>query len=290
MAHRHFITLSLILGGSLLLNSTPGLSMDEEVAALRMELAAQVKAKEWKKAIATAKKIRRKVSVEERKEVDKTIFHIKGTEEYNKLHEAAFKTKNPQALFKKIDAFLKKYGKDEQLRVFGFILREVIKQMIYEPLEGFEGGVQDKESVLAVVSEPRLVKQGRRAARWESKSISDEYAYIFFDEHDWTHYTHLVFWLYAEKPAGRIAIHLTTDLEDFFEGLLNISWKGWKEVRLPLHGKKARFRRTGKADWKQIKTLRLWKEEGRRIQVVLDDFRLERSEIAIPRFPEKRNR
>ncbi len=50
---------------------------------------------------------------------------------------------------------------------------------------------------------------------------------------------------------------------------------GWKEVRIPLRGRKSNFSRKGTPSWKTIRTLRLWKPIGTSIDIVLDDVRLE---------------
>ena len=97
-----------------------------------------------------------------------------------------------------------------------------------------------------------------------------------FEDTDWTKYSALVMWIYSKEKTGRFTIDAVTRGDDYFEAWNNITWTGWKEVRIPLRGKGSRFSRIAKAKWSRITRFRIWKNDGTPLDIVIDDIRLER--------------
>ena len=65
----------------------------------------------------------------------------------------------------------------------------------------------------------------------------------------------------------------------YFQYLLTIDWTGWREVRMPLQGKRSKFGKHGNADWSMIERLDFEHDDdtGTAVEIVVDDIRLEKA-------------
>lgn len=266
------LVIAVVLGAS-------GQDAGDDSKALTLQIEKHIEKREWKEARAAAKKLKRMLSADRRKDAVALLTRIDGREAFCKIQDSWKKSKHPKKAESQLARFLKKYAKSSELRKLVAPLQKEVREALYHVIEDFEEEV-DPEYWIAVRGSEK-VRQGEVGARWRSQRLDESTAYLYCDVKDWTQYTHLVLWIYNAdaKKGGTITLDPYGEGpdEDYFQYLLTVNWKGWKELRLPLQGKKSRFQRHGKADWKTVDTLRFYKEDGRKIDIVVDDVRLERA-------------
>ena len=129
---------------------------------------------------------------------------------------------------------------------------------------------------VATVSTASLKSNPPTAAASSVLILSEDHIWIDVNQRDWTRFQWVVLWVYSQGKGGRLTIDAVTHEDHYFEAWNNVDWVGWKEVRIPFQGKKARFRTEGRPRWERIDGIRIWKDEGRGVDIVIDDIRLER--------------
>ena len=241
----------------------------DEIAELHKQLDSHLSASEWKKAASVARLIKLKGDDEESEKMEQLLFHIGGRQDLDKLRTQKLK---PRKALKRIDKLLERHAKDAKLVAAIRSYGKGIKELVYLTIDDFEGELRG--DTLAPVTNPAKVREGKRAARWRAARGSRA-AFINCKEKDWTGYTHLVFWLYGEKP-GRLELQPMTDVHDNFNFSLNVKVGSWYQVRIPLHDPKVRWRQDGEPDWTRISALRLRRGRGSRVDFRIDDVRLEK--------------
>ena len=241
----------------------------DEIADLRKMLDSHLSAAEWKKAASVARRIKLKGGHEESEEMEQVLFHLKGRQDLAKLRAEKLK---PRKALKRIDKLLQRHAADAKLVAAIRSHEKGIKELVYLTIDDFEGELRG--DTLAPVTNPAKVREGKRAARWRAARGSRA-AFINCKEKDWSGYTHLVFWLYGEKP-GRLELQPMTDVHDNFNFSLNVKVGSWYQVRIPLHDPKVRWRQDGEPDWTRISALRLRRGRGSRVDFRIDDVRLEK--------------
>ncbi|MCZ6691702.1 MAG: hypothetical protein O7H41_19115 [Planctomycetota bacterium] len=246
--------------------------------ALRTEIEKRFGKGEWREAAKAIRKLRLMVKGEEKEELDGALLRCNGEREWEKFKKLRRSSKRPGKVLKSLDKFIKKFGEDETLLERAEMVREKIRKDVVFVIEGFEDGLDNVYGTSGeIVEGPGEVKEGKAAFRWKTMSLGEEEVRIGSEERsDWTPYRYLTMWIYSAKPGTRLTIDAITTGEDYFEAWSTIDWSGWKKIRLPLQGRGARFRKVGRASWSDIIGVRIWKDEGKPIDIILDEVCLEK--------------
>jgi hypothetical protein len=256
---------------------------EEEKAELREELDEQMEEKDWKAASKTADSLRRLLKGDEREELDSTILRIDGEIEWAKIKKAHDSgKKKPSKILKMLHKFVRKYGKDEEFLERTEYLERVALKGYVEIVEDFEESGEEEEDLedrfigrgARIVETPR--KQGEQALKWRNGESDEASLFLESRVSDWSEYVFLSMWIHSETTGSRLTIDAMTDFDSYFECWNNIDWKGWKHIRIPIQGRGAKFGARGRPVWTEIIALRFWKDEGREIDIVIDDIRLEK--------------
>ena len=249
----------------------------EDKDALREEVNQAIANEDWKKARAAAKKLKRALAREHRDEATKLLRTIDAREALEKIAKAWESRPRAKKALQDLDRFLMSVEGDEDLEKRGRELQKKIRDAVYFVIGDFESGIFNDWSS---TREEKHVKQGEVAGHWNPEE-DDAAVFLYSEQRDWTQYTHLVLWIYnadAKKGSKFTLDPYVVDrgTEDYFQYTVNVTWKGWKELRVPLHGKKSKFLPTGKPTWKNIGGLRFWTLRGRHLDLIIDDVRLEK--------------
>ncbi|MCZ6690899.1 MAG: hypothetical protein O7H41_15005 [Planctomycetota bacterium] len=251
---------------------------DAKIKDLKNQIEQRIKEKDWTKAGSAIRKLRLLVKGEQREEADALLLRVKGEKEWEKVSKARRGKTRPGKLLGKLRHFLKKYGENEELRERAEELRAAIRKDVIYVIDDFEEADSDdygRDTEIVPVRN-RGEEEGH-GLRWKTESRREEELQFHFDVSDWTPYESLSFWIYAEEKGGRLTIDCVTDNDHFFEAWNNIDWTGWKQIRIPLQGRGSRFRKKGKPAWSNIQWIRFWKDEGKPIDIIIDDMQLEKA-------------
>ncbi len=251
---------------------------DAKIKDLEEQIEQKMKEKDWTRAASAVRKLRLLVKGEEREEADALLLRVNGEKEWEKISKARQGTIRPGKLLGKLRHFLKKYGENEELRERAEELRAAIRKDVIYVIDDFEEADPDdydRDTKLVPVRDRG--EEAGHGLHWKTDSLREKELQFHFDVSDWTPYESLSYWIYTEQKGGRLTIDCVTDNDHFFEARNNIDWIGWKQIRIPLQGRGSRFRREGKATWSNIQWIRFWKDEGKPIDMILDDIQLEKA-------------
>lgn len=257
-----------------------GPDSEDNKEALRKQVREYMEAGKWKKATSAIQKLRRTAKGDEKKELSTLLDRVKGEQEWQKILTARGSSTKPGKLLSMISKFLKKFADDEEIRQRAEDLREEIMGEIVCMLDDFEGGASEAgRGKTALVKDK--VKGGEYALQWMSNTLQDDYLYVEMEQTDWSKYDYLCMWIYSQSPQGRLQVDVVTRHDeqwpDRFVGYIAMNRSGWKRIRLPLRGKRSSFSKQGKADWTHIEDLCFEKEEGKRMDIILDEICLEKA-------------
>ncbi len=245
---------------------------------MRRDVTIAMENSQWQEAKKLIRKLLPKADALEKERLELLLRRADGEIAWEKASRDLDKAPSYRAKREIVDRFLASHGETAELRTRAEARLKELVESYCLTLEDFEGEELPDDD-LSAVDDPKLVKQGRRAARFRSDDRLDEQSvYIYSEEEstDWTPYSTLVLWIFAEKSGGRLTIDALTDHDNYFEVWNNIDWTGWKELRLPLEEKGCRFSKEGKPEWSEIGSVRFWKQRGGTIDIVLDDIHLEK--------------
>lgn len=263
----------------------------EKEAALQ-EIESLMEAGEWQKAIKAIKAYLRKhaETEEEKEEASGRLTEAEASLELEEIEAEYRKKPRPRRAVQKLDRFVGEYADlDEypdldKLRERAVELRDILRSeyvLIVEDFENWEGISEEDRPRMSQVSVPRLVRHGRSSCRWRA-GIGWEECWLKNPLEDWSEYDLFCLWVYNEKKAdrpGQIRIEPVSAEDHYYSFLLTVDWTGWREIRMPLTGKKSRFSRRGRPDWKMIESLGLFHSSlsSRSAEIIIDDIRLEKA-------------
>ena len=248
-----------------------------QIESLREEVSTAIESGEWKAAKRALQKLRAKAPKYERTEIDAQLRRVSGELDWIKIEKKAAKASKGKvrASYAKVMDFRKEYKDVRELIRKSQKLYSSLRRRLFRSIENFEKD-DDLDPDLRVVTDDDLVKEGRRAARWSAGAIGESSIYFENVPRDWSKYRYVTLWVHSKKKGGRVTIDAFCTDDDYFESWNNIDWVGWKRLRVPFQGKGARFSKNGKASWTNVDSLRIWKDEGKEIDIVIDDVCLER--------------
>ena len=254
---------------------------DKEVKkeALSKEIEGYMAAKDWSRAAKAVRRLRAMTKGEEREAADALLLRINGEKEWEKIQKLRKSSAKPGKVISKLKKFIKKFGEDDDLLERGEDALERIMKEVSAIVDNFEDGLDRVVGPgTEIVSGDGKVKEGESALRWKLDTYQEDEIQISPDQNDWSQYDFLSMWIHSSKPNWRLTIDAVTAAPDqYFECFNNITWTGWKHLRLPLRGRGSRFAARGKPSWNMIDYLRLWKDEGSSVDIIVDDIRLEKS-------------
>ncbi len=241
---------------------------------------------DWKKAAKAIKKYGKKYAKtdEEKVEVAQLMATAEGNPTLEKISKEYRKNQKHLTAAKKLRKFLVKYYEEEDLRERAEQLLEAARSsyvLVLEDFEPVEDGPDGGEMRDDTFTDDRKhVKHGLWARRFKSRSWST-ICYFNSPEPDLTKYAFYCMWIYNAEKAKNMP-HLRIDAmsggSSYFSYFLAIDWVGWREIRMPLHGKRSLFGRHRNPDWAAIETFRIWHEDegAAPLDIIIDDIRLEK--------------
>ena len=264
----------------------------EEKEAAMERIRARLDEQKWKNAIKEIKSYRRKHAKtdEEKEEVAGLMALAEGHQDLEKIEKDYRKKRKPRKTSRNLAKFLREYSDVPVLVEKGEELLEVARSeyvLVLEDFEDWKAGDGDddgkKRERMTVVDDPKFVKHGRKACRWNSGKGWDYWS-IESPQPDWSEYDYFCAWIYNEKVGprpGRIDIEPTVGGYHYFRTFLVIDWVGWKEIRIPLTGRASMFGRHGNPDWTSIERVDFDHDDyyggGTAIDIIIDDIRLEKA-------------
>lgn len=249
-----------------------GEKKSDKVLKLRKEAKKLFKKKKWQKASKSLTKLKKMVQGHEKAMVEKMLFRTMGEIAWGKLKKSIKEKHKPHVVVAKVGKFIKKYKESRPLLKKAEVYQQSWLDKIYTTIEDFEDD-RELDYDIQLISNPKLVKQGKRAGRWHTEKFK-QYHILIKCPRDWSAHHTLVLWIHSKKKGGRLTFDVLSDKENYFEAWNVIDWVGWKELKIPFQGKKARFRKEGRPKWTRIDSLRIWKDEGKGIDIIIDDIRL----------------
>ncbi|MCZ6691863.1 MAG: chondroitinase family protein [Planctomycetota bacterium] len=247
--------------------------------ALRQGIKQQTEAEDWEKASSSIRKLLRMTKGEEKDELSVLLERVNGEKAWVKIVEAHGSSKAPRRILKKIEEFRKEFGEHSHLARRAEELRSLIRSDLIYMIEGFETGGLDADRGRTVL-ESADIKEGKQALRWTSKDLEMDYLYVYPDRTDWTGYSYLCMWIYSEEPQTSLQVTAITKYDAYwpeqYSSTIRLDFKGWRRIRLALRGKRRSFAKSGRADWASIDSICLIKEEGKRLNIILDEICLEK--------------
>ena len=247
--------------------------------ALRKGIKQQMEDEDWKKASSSIRKLLRMTKGDEKDDLSTVLDRVNGEQAWMKIVAAHRSSRSPQRILEKIDEFRKKFGKHAHLDRRAEELRKLIRADLIYMIDGFESGGLEADKGRTVLDTAHT-KEGKQALRWTSKGREMDYLYVYSDRTDWTGYSYLSMWIYCEEPQSALEVNAITKFDsqwpDQYSCTIGLDFKGWRRFRLALGGKRSKFARSGQADWASIASICLVKEEGKRLDIILDEICLEK--------------
>ena len=252
---------------------------DDEVNLdeLREQIATEVRAGEWSAASKSIRLLKKHGKSAVKEEVKSLDEWRKARKQLLALDEKWRKNKlTLEAALPRFEAFLQQHRKqpylqEELIQKFTQFIESAF--VLIEDFESYPLGHQQER--MSVVNSPR--HWGSQAARWTDERMSDEKWSVFSQTSDWTEFEALVLWIHAEKPGQVFEVRVWLKDGKGAKAPVQVRWKGWKQVRLPLRGKRAPFRIDPGGDWSQVNSIQFYKDEGIKVDVTIDDLYLEKS-------------
>lgn len=154
---------------------------------------------------------------------------------------------------------------------------------LFNRIENFEskGKRYSEKFGKTFIEEPKLVKEGRRSLRWETKGKHNVLKIKGKQVPDrLTGFRAVSFWMYFDgrgapfeamficKGDSKRTVSQETLKNGYFKALK--AHKGWKRIEIPLK----EFAQQGKADWGKVEDFRIQFNEGAKVTVYLDDISL----------------
>ena len=269
----------------LAVSGEPALLADSEKEEAREKIQVLLDGKEWKDA---AKKLKAYLRVHAQTEGEKgEIAYLLGKArshvELDKIAGEYRRKEKPRSTARRVARFIQEHLDYPELLTEAEELRDVARSEYVLLLEDFEDLVEKgkkKRRHETPVTDPVIVKHGRKACRWSTEPDGYSSHSMQSPEKDWTGYDFFCAWIYTEE-VPEIPLHIRVELSsigaDRFSYLLAIDWKGWKEIRLPLRGASG-FSKIGKPSWETIGYVFMKRNDrGRPTEIIIDDIRLEKS-------------
>ena len=246
----------------------------------------------WKGAVKALKGFLRN-HVETPEEKAKVARMLRGAEGSMKLEEIQEEYRKKQKIrkaLKQTNKFLDDYPDFPDLVSTAEQFLEVVRSQYLLVLEDFEDWGKDEEEAkkksrlmghVKVEEEPKFVKQGKRAGRWQSRRGGSSFS-VPVPEKDWSDYDFVTMWIYSAKPQGKYMSHLRVDCSCIgggaFTTLIAIDWLGWKKVKLSMDRKRGVFSAQGRPDWKEMGYFYISHADSlpTSFDIVLDDICLEK--------------
>ncbi len=272
----------------------PGSTGDEDESKREAEMAriqSLMDEGDWKAAGKALKSYGRKYAKtdEEKAEVESLRLLAEGEIELALIQKKYVKKQHHRKTANQLSGFIEKYGQHEELRARAEEVLNAARSAYVLVIEDFEDEESfDDGEVLdtaprgkSIVTDPKRVKQGRKAGRWKTGMGWDSW---LFDspKADWSEYDFFCMWVFNPKvndPMAHLEIEPHTGGYHYFQYWLAIDWVGWKSIRVPLKGRASKFGKHGNADWAMIERLWFDKDEGRGapFDLIFDDIRLEKA-------------
>lgn len=242
-----------------------------------------------KKAHKALKTYRRKHAEtdEEKEEVDRLIRAAEGGMELDDIAGEYRMKKRPRRTVSRLDDLIHRYRDLPDLLSPAEELRESLRSLYVLEVQDFEAtlevkglGLTDRDAA-RTVEDPELVRHGKRSVRWKPRSKSSALDTFLIEEQDWTEYGFFCAWIYSPgktSPSTQLRISAIEGILPFnwFEAYLEIDWKGWRNVRIPLRGRQGKFRPHGKPSWTDIGRIMIFQEQGPLPELIVDDIRVEK--------------
>jgi hypothetical protein len=258
--------------------AAPDDEREEKIRDLREQIEQRMQDKDWSKATTAIRKLRILLKGVDREEADALLLRVKGEKEWEKIRKAARKKTRPGKMLGTLQRFLERYGEDLELRERGEKLRDTILADVRYVIDDFEeADADDYDTDTSIVPIRDRGEDDGFGLRWMTPSLKEEEIQFHFDVTDWTPYASISFWIHAKEKGGRITLDCVTENDNYFEAWNHIDWTGWKHIRIPLRGRGCRFSQDGKATWSNIQWIRFWKDEGKPIDIIIDEIQLEKA-------------
>lgn len=243
--------------------------------ALREQIHAAIREAKWAEAKKKITELSRLDRSRLAKEVKSLRTWIKGRQAFLKIAERIDDGKLPgRAALAQLEALQQKYGSTTQLVLEMHERRELLLEQLYHLLDDFEWPDREAPEGTRITESP--AHWGKRALSWKNDAVLEHQWSVYPRKVDWTDVEALVFWVHASKPGQVFEVRCWTEKGGAHLGSVKVRWTGWKEVRMPLLGKKSPFRSNPGATWDDVSSIQFYKEESMKIDVSVDDIMLEK--------------
>ena len=294
-----FLVLAALLCAPFLLGSSL-LQEDPEKYAAMEKIRVYLDNGEWRAARKKLKIYLKKhaSTSEERSEISILIQKAKGFEVFEKIQKEYQRDEKARRAARKIQDLLLDFSDVPDLVKLAEECLETLRSQYIFVFDDFEGW-PDPEAEKKMDSEeraklgPRMtglvletredrVKQGHQAGRWKSKGGGGSVSLPPILE-DWTGFDFMCMWIFNEKVYPKhiqhLRVHVSSGGPNFFRALIALDWKGWKEIRLPLRGRKSPFGKYGHGEWSSVTFVFIEHVDSlpRPLDLVFDDVRLEKA-------------
>ncbi|MCZ6690147.1 MAG: hypothetical protein O7H41_11125 [Planctomycetota bacterium] len=276
---------------SLLLVAPPFHQDDGKKEAAMTVIQALMKDKNWKDAVKKLKSYKRKYAKtgEEEAKVDLMIDRAKTSQQLAKIRAEYQKKARPRKASEALRKLIRKHGDLEDLTAEAKTLLEAIRSVYVYEIEDFEDLEEEKDPkvkkrrFMFPVTDPKFVQHGEQSCRWTSVFGGSTAHGFQVEEQDWSKYDFFCMWIYNERKAGKRPIHMRLEATSggghSYSYWQAIDWVGWREIRIPLLGRKSRFGKIGNPTWKSIGYLSMYFDDmpGHQFDMIIDDIRLEKA-------------
>ena len=237
-------------------------------------------------------------TTEERSEISALIREAKGFETFEKIQKEYQRGEKARKATGKIQDLLLDFSDVPDLVKLAEEYLEALRTQyifVFDDFEGWPNPEAEKKMdseekkklgprITGLVLETReaRVKQGHQAGRWTSKRGGGSISLPPILD-DWTGFDFMCMWIHNDKVYPKhiqhLRVHVSSGGPNFFRALIALDWRGWKEIRLPLRGRKSPFGKYGHGDWSSVTFVFIEHVDSlpRSLDLVFDDVRLEKA-------------
>ncbi|MCZ6689763.1 MAG: hypothetical protein O7H41_09180 [Planctomycetota bacterium] len=270
-----------------LLMGSPSSWADTEKESAMEKIQSLMQQEDWKKAIKAIKTYHRKHAKtdEEKAEVSDLLTTAEGRLALDEIETYYRKRQKIRKPVRDLNKFIGEFEEFPELVEKAKGLLQALRSQFVHVLEDFEEWDEDDPTraggKMTPVEDAKLVKHGEKSARWKTGT---GWSSLLIDctGLDWGEYAFFCAWIFNEKKSPRpsyIRFDPTSGMDHYWAYRLAVDWVGWKEIRMPLSGRGSLFSKHGNPQWDSIEYLRIRHDDeaGGRLEVILDDIRLEKA-------------
>lgn len=283
------VVLSLGIVLSTLFTGALPLQEDTEKGAAMEKIRTLMDGGEWREAAKKLKFYLRKYAEteEEKESVSALLALAEGSRELDAIEKRYREKEQPRRATRDLTKLLKKYAEIPELVERALDLRELTRSQYVLVIQDFEESKDEEDGTpwgnfITRETDPKLVKHGESAGRWKNDYSGTTATTFKSPQEDWSGHDFFCMWIHNEKRGKRpihMRIEATSSASHRFSYFQALDWLGWKEIRMPMNGKKSKFGRYGKPSWNTITYIAIYinDEPGKTSEIIMDDIHLEKA-------------